>query len=128
MGPPPFDDLAKQVACLHRRGGPGYDAARERAIWNKRLEKARAPDAIVRCASAEHAAAAIRFAARHHLEVSPRGSGHHYGAAALRDDGLMLDLGGLDWVEIDCAARTARVGAGVRGDALTERLAAQGLA
>jgi FAD/FMN-containing dehydrogenase len=123
-----FDDLAPHVSGLHACGSAGYDAARERAIWNKRLDKARAPAAIVRCASAEQVAAAIRFAAAHKLQVSPRGSGHHYGAAALRDGGLMLDFGGLDFVEIDTGARTARVGAGVRGNALTERLATQGLA
>ena len=128
MGPPSFDDLAKHVAGLHPRGGAGYDAAREQAIWNKRLDKARAPAAIVRCASAEEVAAAIRFAVLHDLQVSPRGSGHHYGAAALRDGGLMLDLAGLDFIEIDRAARIARVGAGVRGDTLTERLAAHGFA
>jgi FAD/FMN-containing dehydrogenase len=128
MGQSSFADLAPRVAGLHLRGVPGYDAARERAIWNKRLDKARAPEAIVRCTSAEEVAAAIRFAAAHGLQVSPRGSGHHYGAAALRDGGLMLDLGGLDFVEVDAEAQTARVGAGVRGDALTERLATEGLA
>jgi FAD/FMN-containing dehydrogenase len=110
------------------RGHPGYDQARERVIWNKRLDKTRAPDAIARCASAEDVAAAIRFAAANGLKVSPRGSGHHYEAAALRDGGILLDLGGLDFIEIDAAARTARVGAGVRGDALSERLAADDLA
>lgn len=128
MGPPPFDDLSPRVAGIDRRGTAAYDAARERAIWNKRLDKARAPDAIVGCASAAEVAAAIRFAAAHDLVVSPRGSGHHYGAAALRDGGLMLDLGGLDFVEIDAEARTARVGAGIRGNALGARLAEHGLA
>jgi FAD/FMN-containing dehydrogenase len=128
MGLPSFDDLTSHVTSVHARGEPGYDAAREQAIWNKRLDKARAPEAIVRCASADEVAAAIRFAAARDLEVSPRGSGHHYGAAALREGGLMLDLGGLDFVEIDAEARTARVGAGVRGDALTGRLAGHGFA
>ena len=122
--PDPFDALSGTVA----RGQPGYNAARERVIWNKRLDKARAPDAIVSVRSAEEAAAAIRFAAANGLKVSPRGSGHHYEAAALRDGGLLLDLGGLDFIEIDAAAGTARIGAGVRGDALGERLAARGFA
>jgi FAD/FMN-containing dehydrogenase len=128
MGQPSFDDLALHVAGICPRGRPGYDAARTRVIWNKRLDTARAPDAIVRCTSADDVAAAIRFAVAHGLKVSPRGSGHHYEAAALREGGLLLDLGGLDFIEIDAAARIARVGAGVRGGALSERLAAQGLA
>src|SRR5688500_18386546 len=105
------------------RSEPGYDAARVRAIWNKRLDTARFPDAVVSPRSAEEVAAAIRFAAAHGVQVSPRGSGHHYEAAALRDGGLLLDLGGLDFIEIDSEARTARIGAGVRGGELSERLA-----
>jgi FAD/FMN-containing dehydrogenase len=128
MGSAALDELAPRVADLRHRDGPGYDAARERVTWNKRLDKARAPEAIVRCGSAEEAAAAIRFAAAHDLVVSPRGSGHHYGAAALRDGGMMLDLAGLDFVEVDAEAQTARVGAGIRGDALIERLARDALA
>lgn len=128
MGHLSFADLAPRVADLHGRGDAGYDAARERAIWNKRLSEARAPEAIVRCSSADEVAAAIRFGAAHGLQVSPRGSGHHYGAAALRDGGLMLDFGGLDFIEVDAEAQTARVGAGIRGDALTARLAEHDLA
>lgn len=111
-----------------KRGDPAYDAARERVIWNKRLDKARAPDAVVVARSAEEVATAVRFAAANGLKVSPRGSGHHYEAAALRDGGLLLDLSGLDSIEIDAAARTARVGAGVVGGVLSERLAECGLA
>ncbi len=122
--PAPFDELAGAVA----RGQPGYNAARERVIWNKRLDMARAPDAIVSVRSIEDVAAAIRFAAAHGLTVSPRGSGHHYEAAALRDGGLLLDIGELDFVEIDKERRTARVGAGIRGGALSERLAERGFA
>lgn len=128
MPAPEFATLAAQVAELNAAGDPGYESAREAVIWNKRLDAARRPDAVVSVRSAEEAAAAVRFAARHGLKVSPRGSGHHYGAAALRDGGVLLDLGGLDFIEIDAPARTARVGAGVLGGKLSERLAAHGLA
>jgi FAD/FMN-containing dehydrogenase len=128
MPAPPLAELAAQVPALHARHSPGYDPARERAIWNKRLDKARAPDAVVECRSAEDVAAAIRFAAANGLKVSPRGSGHNYQAAALRDSGLLLDLGGIAFTEIDEAAGTARVGAGVIGGPLSERLARHGFA
>ena len=107
-------------------GEPGYDSARERVIWNKRLDKTRSPDAIVSCGSADDVARAIRYARENGLKVSPRGSGHHYEAAALRDGGLLLDLSGLDFIDIETEARTARVGAGVRGGELGETLAPQG--
>ena len=128
MPAPPFAELASRVATLHRRDTAGYDEARQRVIWNKRLEQARTPDAIVECRSAAEVAAAIRFAAAHGLQVSSRGSGHHYEAAALRDRGLLLDLGGLDSIEIDPQARLAKVGSGAVGGPLSERLAEHGLA
>jgi len=128
MPAPPLAELARHVSALHAHAAAGYDTARERVIWNKRLDKARAPDAVVECRSAKEVAAAVRFAAANGLKVSPRGTGHHYEAAALREGGLLLDLGGIDFIEIDEAAGTARVGAAVVGGPLSERLARQGLA
>lgn len=123
-----LDALARQVSDLHPHGSASFDSARERVIWNKRLDKARVPEAVVACRSAREVAAAVHFAATHGLKVSPRGSGHNYQAAALRDGGLLLDLAGLNSIEIDPEARTAKVGAGVIGGPLSEHLAAQGFA
>jgi FAD/FMN-containing dehydrogenase len=128
MPAPPFAELAAEVSALHARDSAGYDPARERAIWNKRLDKARAPDAVVECRSSGEVAAAIRFAAANGRKGSPRGTGHHYEAAALRDGGLLLDLSGLDFIEIDETAGTARVGAGAVSSPLSERLARHGFA
>lgn len=125
---PPFDELAQRGGSITVRDSVRYPEERERTIWNKRLDQARDPDAIIRVGSAEEAAEAVRFAAANRLKVSPRGGGHHYGAAALRNGGVLLDLGGLDFVEMDRTARVARIGAGVRGDNLSEELAAQGFA
>lgn len=110
------------------RDDPAYDEARDRVTWNKRLADQRFPEGIVSVRSAQDVVDTIRFAAGRGLKVSPRGSGHHYNAAALRDGGLMLDLAALDSVNIDPEARRARVGAGVTGGVLIEQLAAQGLA
>jgi FAD/FMN-containing dehydrogenase len=132
MAPPHQDDsladLALNVAELHRAGATGFAEARDRAIWNKRLVTARTPDAIARVDSAAEAAAVVRFAAANGFTVSPRGGGHNYEASPLREGGILLDLGGLDSVEVNVAARTARVGVGVLGSTLSERLAAEGLA
>lgn len=119
----PFKDLAALVTRVVPAGSGAFDAARDRAIWNKRLAWSRAPDAIVSVSSAEEAAAAVRFAARNGLTVAPRGGGHNYQASALREGGILLDLGALDSVEIDRAAATARVGVGILGSALSQRLA-----
>ena len=125
---PNFTLLAPHVAALHLAGDLGFEQARDRSIWNKRLSAARTPAAIVAACTAHEAAATIRFAAANGLKVSPRGGGHNYEAAALRDGGILLDLGGLETIEIDAAEKTARVGAGVQGGALAERLAAAGFA
>ncbi|MEO6153066.1 MAG: FAD-binding oxidoreductase [Croceibacterium sp.] len=118
---PAFRDPA-----LVSRGEPEFDAARQRLIWNKRLALARTPDAIVDCRSAADVRSAIGLARDGGQRVSPCGGGHHYEAAALREGGFLLDLAGLDFVEIDAETRVARVGAGVRGGDLTEKLAAKG--
>jgi len=123
-----LESLAASVTDVQAAGDPGYDTVRERVTWNKRLDKARRPEAIVAVRSAAEAAATLRFAAANGLKVSPRGSGHHYEAAALRDGGMMLDLGGLDFIEVDAENGTARIGVGVRGDKLIARLAEQGFA
>jgi FAD/FMN-containing dehydrogenase len=128
MSAPSFKDLQETVARVVPAGCAGFDAARDRAIWNKRLALARSPDAVVTVRSAEEVAAAVRFASCHGLTVSPRGGGHNYQASALRDGGLLLDLGELDHVEIDAAAGTARVGVGIEGGALSQRLAEGGFA
>ena len=117
MAADPFKALEPLVAQVTPAGSAGFDTARDRAIWNKRLALARAPDAVVAVRSAEEAAEAIRFAVRNGVKVSPRGGGHNYEASALRDGGILLDLGGLDAVEIDRAARTAKVGVGIQGSA-----------
>jgi len=123
-----FKDLESLVTRVVPAGSAAFDAARERVIWNKRLAHSRAPAAIVTARSVEEVAATIRFTARSGLKVSPRGGGHNYQAAALRDGGILLDLGRLDGVNIDTAAGTAKVGVGIQGSALSERLAAQGFA
>ncbi|HSQ95966.1 MAG TPA: FAD-binding oxidoreductase [Croceibacterium sp.] len=120
--------LEAHVTRIVSAGGAGFDAARDRAVWNKRLTRARSPLAIVTARTAEEAAETIRFAIRNGLTVSPRGGGHNYQASVLRDRGIMLDLSGLDMIEIDAAAGTARVGVGVEGGALSERLAQAGFA
>jgi FAD/FMN-containing dehydrogenase len=126
-----FDSLKALEPLVTRvipSGNAEFDAARDRVIWNKRLSRTRAPDAVVSVSSAEEAAAAIRFAIRNGLKVSPRGGGHNYQGSALREGGILLDLGALDSVEIDVAARTAKVGVGIEGGVLSDRLAQAGLA
>jgi FAD/FMN-containing dehydrogenase len=118
-----FSALERQVNQIVPAGSTRFDRARERVIWNKRLAQARTPAVIVTVRSAHEAAAAIRFAIANGLTVSPRGGGHNYEASALRDGGILLDLGALETIEIDSAQGIAKVGVGVEGGVLSERLA-----
>src|SRR4051794_25311208 len=79
---------------LLRPGDDGYDAAR--SIWNAGID--RRPALIARCRSATDVATALAYAQRSGLEVGVRGGGHNYGGAAVPEDGLMIDLSGLDQV------------------------------
>ena len=90
-------------------GGAGYNEAR--ALWNGMID--RHPAGIVRAASAEDVAIALRFAREHGLVVTVRGGGHGVAGNALSDGGLVLDLRELKAIEVDPAARTARAGGGV---------------
>lgn len=110
------------------RGAPGYDEARERLTWNARFVQARAPAAIASPRSAAEVAALMRFAVGRGLKLGLRSGGHNYEASALRDGGILLDLGGLDGIAIDAEDRTAWIGPGVQGEQLIEALAEHGLA
>jgi FAD/FMN-containing dehydrogenase len=70
------------------------------------------PVAIVRCASADDVAAAVRFAAEQELPFSVRGGGHNVAGTAVVDDGLVIDLSELRDVRIDASGRTVHVQGG----------------
>jgi cytokinin dehydrogenase len=77
----------------------------------------RRPSAVLRAASAEDVAVAIRFAREHGLRVVARGQGHTTGGQSLRKGALVLDLAELR--RIDPARRDGeggriRCGAGAR--------------
>lgn len=110
---------------IAREDGP-YAAARAALIWNAR-KPPRHPDVIVGATSAADVQAAVRYARQHGLKVTARGGGHHWSGVALQE-GLVIDLSGLDQVNIDPAARIADVGPGVTNRELARALAEHGLA
>jgi FAD/FMN-containing dehydrogenase len=98
-------------------GSEGFDAARQ--TFN--LTHDQQPAAVVRVASAEDVAEAVRYAAAKGLRVAPQSTGHNAGPIDGLEDALLVRTDDLQEVSIDVAARRARVGSGVRWAAVADR-------
>jgi len=123
--------LQKEIrGSVTASGDPGFEDVRRAMVWNRRIasESGRSPDAIVRVASTEDVAAAVKFARRRGMKVAIRGSGHNYHGAVLRAGGLLLDMSRLDSVSVDAKNRRATVGPALKGANLIAALAPHGLA
>ena len=109
------------------RDSVDYENNRQTMVWNA-LKPERFPNAIVRVKSEADIQEAIRFARQHNLKVAIRGGGHNWQNSALRQGGLLLDLSGLNQLQVDTEYRAAVVQPGVTGAALMANLAPHGLA
>jgi FAD/FMN-containing dehydrogenase len=103
-------------------GDPRYDTAR--AGWN--LEVDQRPAEIVVAADAADVARAVRAAHDRGLGVAVQATGH--GISRACDGGILVLTRELDEVEIDPAARAARVGAGALWRGVVTAAAPHGLA
>ena len=109
---------------LARPGDPGYDEARR--VWNGLID--RRPALVARVTEVGDVVAALAFAREHGLEVAVRGGGHNVAGTAVNEGGLVVDVSGLNDIEIDAVARTARAGAGCTLGELDAATQAFGLA
>jgi len=105
-------------------GSPDYDEAR--ALWNGMID--RRPAVVVRCGGADDVASSVRFARERGLPIAVKGAGHNIAGSALVDDGLVIDLSGLDAVEVNPGSRTARVQPGATLGDVDAATQAHGLA
>ena len=87
------------------------DFERARRPWNLAVEQQNVR-AVVEAADADDVAALVRFAGERGVAVATQPSGH--GATGRASGAILLRTGTLDAISIDPAARTARLGAGVR--------------
>ena len=94
-------------SLLHEPGSPAYEDAC--VLFNSMI--ATRPRYVARCASPDDVAEALAFAAARGLEVSVRAGGHAVSGKALCE-GVVLDVRGLDSVEVDPVRRVVRVGGG----------------
>ena len=110
------------------RGDPGYEDARTRRVFNGRHPE-RYPAAVLEAAGEDDIVAGVGLARARGWQVSVRAGGHSWAAWSVRDDALLVDLGGLRDMSYDPATGIAAVRPAVRGGLeLAPFLAARGRA
>jgi FAD/FMN-containing dehydrogenase len=118
-----IDDLRAQLAGeLIAPDEPSYDDARQ--VFFKGVDKR--PLAVARVAGAADVAAVVKAAREGGLELAVRSGGHSRGGYGTVDGGLVVDLSGLDGVEIDADEATAWTGTGATAGEYTVATAEKG--
>jgi FAD/FMN-containing dehydrogenase len=107
-----------------RPGDDGYDEAR--AVFNAMIDKR--PALIVRPTAAEDVVDAVNLARKLDVPLAVRCGGHSVSGMGTCDDGVLINLSLMKGVEVDAAARTARVNAGVLAGELDRDTQVFGLA
>ncbi len=105
-------------------GDATWDTSRQ--PWN--LARDQRPRAVALPRSAQDVQTIVRAAVERGLRVAPQGSGHGAGPLGDLDGAVLVRTAHLDSVSIDPAARTVRVGSGVRWRDVAGRASDQGLA
>lgn len=103
---------------------PEYD--KSRTIWNAMHD--RRPGLVIRAQGASDIQVAVNFARQNGLLISLRSGGHQIAGHAVQNGVLMLDLSGMNSVQVDPAARRARVEPGATLGDVDRETQAHGLA
>jgi FAD/FMN-containing dehydrogenase len=103
------------------------DAGYESARWDFNTRISRFPAGIVICRNAEDVQHAVRWARQEGMPFVARSGGHSYEAYSILDRGLVIDVGGLQAVDVDLGRGEATIGTGVRLMDLYRQLAAYGV-
>jgi FAD binding domain/Berberine and berberine like len=89
-------------------GSAEYDSSR--VVFNRAFD--RRPAVIVRCAGASDVARSLEFAQKENFLIAVRGGGHNRAGFSVCDGGVVIDLSGMNRVEVDAGKRVARAPAG----------------
>ncbi|PYK75864.1 MAG: oxidoreductase [Verrucomicrobia bacterium] len=85
-----------------------YDDARK--VYNAMIDKK--PRLIARCRDVADVIHSVNFARNHELLLAVRSGGHNGGGLGICDDGLVIDLGLINYTRVDPTARTVTAGGG----------------
>src|SRR4051812_35457207 len=105
-------------------GDPRYDEAR--SSFNLLVDQR--PAAVAFPSDAHDVAAAVAYAQQRGLRVAPQATGHNQAPLGEMEELLLVNVSRLQEVRVDPAAKSVRVGAGVKWDRVAPRLSAHGLA
>jgi FAD/FMN-containing dehydrogenase len=101
---------------IYWRGDEGYEEARVARVFNARRPD-RFPAGVLMASSEEDVVAGVRLARDRGLKVSVRAGGHSWAVWSLRDDALLIDLGGLREMTFDPATGVATASPSLKGGA-----------
>jgi len=85
-----------------------YDDTRK--VYNGMIDKH--PGLFAMCKNTDDVIAAVNFGRDNNLLVAIRGGGHNGGGLGLCDDGLVIDLSHIKFVNVDTSNNTVKVGGG----------------
>lgn len=81
-----------------------------RKVYNGMIDKH--PGLFAMCETTEDVIAAVNFGRDNNILVAIRGGGHNGAGLGLCDEGLVIDLSGLKFVDVDTTNNTVKVGGG----------------
>ncbi len=87
---------------------PHYN--KQRKIYNAMIDKH--PGLIVQCLDVADVIYAVNFARENELLLAVKGGGHNGGGFCLCDEGLVIDLSGIKYVQVNTQNNTVKVGGG----------------
>jgi FAD/FMN-containing dehydrogenase len=102
----------------------GYEEARR--VYNAMID--RRPRVIVRASDTGDVVAAVNFARENDLPVAIRGGGHSVPGFGTADDAVVIDLVGMQDVDVDPGAKTARAQGGATWGVFNDATHKHGLA
>ncbi|GGN31871.1 oxidoreductase [Actinoplanes campanulatus] len=95
-------------------GDAGFEPARVDRIFNRRLP-GRQPAAILKATNIEDVQAGVRLARDRGWQVAVRSGGHSWAQWSIRDDALVIDLGGLREMSYDPLSSVVSVSPAIKG-------------
>jgi len=111
---------------IHVRGEKTYEEARVGRVFNARRPD-RFPVAVLFAQSDQDVIAGVRLAGKIGVTVSIRSGGHSWAAWSVRENALLIDLGGMREKSLDLENKIAAVNPGVSGGELNPFLKPHGL-